>query len=292
MSHCLKLPALPLVGVILLSVQTISSPARSSDALDATETKTPETTIETPTPALSSSASIPQFQLELPPSKEKTAINMMRREERREINSDLPVMHFWTNVKGKPQLDSRTPSNGIGILFDKNAKYAPNMYSGANISGAWRGFSASATSTATVMVNGSIINCGPSLSPKIIAQERQAMYDDDALAASGKSAIAHIELSGSGIFWGPEKSGNFLEPLSRLMDFWLTREPIRHRSYLKGPVRLTADYIRFDGPVSRIGTDVSLNARRIVVNGIDLPPEAWREALTQMQNSAAQPGNQ
>ena len=65
----------------------------------------------------------------------------------------------------------------------------------------------------------------------------------------------------------------------------MTHEPIKNRCYLKGPVRISADYIRIDGPVSRIGSDVTLNARRIVIDGVELASSDWRQALTRVIES-------
>jgi hypothetical protein len=189
---------------------------------------------------------------------------------------------------GKPQLDYRGPSNGIGVLC-QYAPNAPNVYGGAINHGNWRGFSVPAGSRqwANVVNDGSIINLGPSMSPKIIALERQAMNNDDALAAKGMSPIADVQLSGSGIFWGPESTQKSHWP--HIMDRLVTSDPVKHRSYLKGPVTFTCDYIRFDGPISRIGTDVTLNARRIVIDGVDLPPGAWRQALAKFDQSGVRP---
>jgi hypothetical protein len=233
-------------------------------------------------PALNVSAATGSVKLGSPPPTANVTLKPFRRVQVMEIRRDLPDIHFWTSVKGKPQLDCRIWSNGIGVLSSNSAYYSANMYSGAVNNGTWRGFSAVATPTAWICA-GNIINLGPSLSPKIIALERQAIDYDDARAAAGESPIANIELSGSGIFWGPESSRTSLaslDPLGRLWERMVTRDPIKHRSYLKGPVRLTADYIRFDGPVSRIGCDVTLNARRIVVDGVELPPDNWRAALS------------
>ncbi|MDR3612186.1 MAG: hypothetical protein P4L53_01380 [Candidatus Obscuribacterales bacterium] len=113
------------------------------------------------------------------------------------------------------------------------------------------------------------------------------MNKDDALAAAGTSNIFNIQLTGSGIMWGPEST---MENRRRAFaDRSVTREQIKMRSYIKGPVRITSDYIRFDGPVSCIGTDVTLNARRIVINGVELPARKWREALSRIVQSAASP---
>jgi hypothetical protein len=122
-----------------------------------------------------------------------------------------------------------------------------------------------------------------------MAAEDGAIRHDDALAAAGISPISSIDLSGSGILWGPA-SGGKEDSISHASN---TGEPGKRRSYLKGPVQITADCIRFDGPVSRIGSDVTLNARRIVINGIDLTPGDWREALDRIVHpNSTRIGNQ
>jgi hypothetical protein len=251
-SYRINPPVAPLVCAVLLGVQTMTCPALSEGFVP-------------------------------------TIIREGAPERLFEMRPALPDIHFWTSAQGRPELDCRLLSSGIGIEATANAAFAPNMYSGAANNGDWRGFTALATPDASISNNGDVVNLGPSLAPEILALERQAINQDDALAAAGKSPIDHIELSGSGISWGTEATET---PQQLPRHFWSrmpNRETSRHCSYLKGPVRLTADYIRLDGPISRIGADVTLNARRIVINGVELPPSEWRQALTKIVQSPARP---
>jgi hypothetical protein len=45
---------------------------------------------------------------------------------------------------------------------------------------------------------------------------------------------------------------------------------------------INTEYFRVDGPITRIGNDVTIRAQRIVINGIGLPPTNWRAALEQI----------
>jgi hypothetical protein len=103
-----------------------------------------------------------------------------------------------------------------------------------------------------------------------------AMATDDSMAANHKSAITQIELNGTGIIWGTQrKQGRFGSATENLM----FGKRFEGRSYLEGPIRITANYIRLDGPIANIGDDVTLIARKIVINGVELPASGWREAL-------------
>ena len=244
------------------------------------------------TPALNGSASTDSVKLrslETPPPTASVLIKPFWRNQVMEMRLELPDIHFWTSGDGTPQLDYRVWSNGTAVKISNHVPDSVDTYGGAINHGCWRGFSVTGGGNPWVgFVNyGNITNTGQEASPQIIAVERQAINYDDALAAAGRSGVRNIELSGSGIFWG-QQSDRMTRRLS-LCDRTVTHDPVKNQSYLKGPVRLTADYIRFDGPVSRIGTDVTLNARRIVVDGVDLPPGAWRQALTKIVQSAAQP---
>ncbi|HEY9679088.1 MAG TPA: hypothetical protein V6C76_13850 [Drouetiella sp.] len=180
----------------------------------------------------------------------------------------LPDLHFWTASDGKAQLDSRITDNSRGILSFYGPD-EPNVYGGGFNNGVWRGFSAIGGSRKwySFVNNGLIENYGPSLLPAVNAVEQQVMEDNDRQAMRGISPVGGIALEGSGIRWGTGK----------------------HQSYLKGPIRFTCNSIRFDGPISQIGTDVTLNVRYIIVDGYRLPSNAWRQALTQIVQAANQP---
>ena len=189
----------------------------------------------------------------------------------------LPSVHFWTRADSIPQLDYRD-----GNYFTGANNGPGNLYGGAVNNGCFRGFRLVAAGKLAIQNNGFWFG-DLDLSPQNIPGEWFAINHDDDLAAAGKSAISSIQLSGSGIFWGPESSPK--KDRRTFAERMVSHEPMNNRSYLKGPVRITADYIRFDGPVSRIGSDVTLNARRIVINGVELPASEWRQALGRIVQS-------
>ena len=195
----------------------------------------------------------------------------------------VPDVHFWTGPDGVPQLDYRSNLEFFGTTEVNSSQPLVNQYGGAINNGTWRGFRCFGGGRNWAIVNyGSWLDIRPDLLPPILELERRAMLRDDAVAANSHG-VTGLELTQSGIFWGPQK-----EPTKRKFasgDGSVTREAVNGRSYLKGPVRIVAGYIRFDGPVSRIGEDVTLIARRIVVNGVELPPASWREALAKLEQS-------
>lgn len=198
-------------------------------------------------------------------------------------DGDIPDVHFWTNDRGIPQFDFRVPSLIIGYR-GKELRYLqyPNRYGSAINRGDWRGVNM------LLIGKGAYENCGAITDCKLIyppsfADERGVMLDEDSFARSGRTPNINIETEGSGIIWGTIKphKGDWFE--NRYL-----HGPYHGQSALLGPVCLTGNYIRFDGPVSCIGEDVELRARRIVVNGIDLPPDHWRSALQLLRDQHQQ----
>lgn len=234
-----------------------------------------------------------QASLESMPITGNVAAYLGRQEQAIAVNCPMPDIHFWTNQVGIPQLDYRERIKFVGWRRPNRYPLPFNFYSGAVNNGDFRGFSVVANNAGgdllTIVNNGNWLNLGPDIYPPLLAQERRAMIRDDSLARCGQSGAAGIQLSGSGILWGrPSERKHrhwWFLPAERMV----TSEPLMHRSYLKGPVRLCADYIRLDGPISRIGSDVALTARHIVIDGIDLPPSSWRQALAQISQTAANP---
>jgi hypothetical protein len=183
-------------------------------------------------------------------------------------NQSLPDFHLWTDAAGVPQLDYRVPALFLGTTRSV-AKYPPtvNLFGNASNHGDWR------------------LNAQYVL-PEILHQEIAAMSADDLAAANNSSAVTSIHFDGSGIIWGsPHEEG----PIARRVEKWMMKESLQGKSYLGGTLRVTADYIRLDGPIERIGDDVILNARRIVIDGVELPPSNWREALRNIVGSNKSP---
>jgi hypothetical protein len=179
--------------------------------------------------------------------------------ENLQLHQGIPDFHIWTNPAGIPQLDDRTQIQFV--ITKKKSSSIPigvNFYGGGSNNGDWR--------------------CDSQLPrlPQIVQDEVSAMATDDSMAANHKSAITQIGLNGTGIIWGPQrKQARFGAATEKLM----FGKHFEGRSYLEGPIRITANYIRLDGPIANIGNDVTLIARRIVINGVELPASGWREAL-------------
>lgn len=170
----------------------------------------------------------------------------------------MPDVHFWTTPAGVAQLDYRAQNRFFGTKKPAKFPISVNTYGGAINYGDWR-------------LNASFTP------PLIIAAEQAAMASDNTMAAHGANLLVRIQLTGSGIEWGATSQ---MGSPSR----FVSHGNYEGRSYLRGPIRIHAHYIRFDGPISRIGPDVELTADRIVINGVDLPAQDWRQSLEKLNS--------